>query len=116
MQDATCLFCRIAARTVPAEIVAESNGLLAFKDIRPQAPVHLLVIPMEHIASLTETSQTQAALLSHAVHFATELAQRYQIRETGYRLVINTGPDAGQSVNHLHLHLLGGRALRWPPG
>ncbi len=116
MRDAECLFCRIAERRVPAEIVAEGEGLLAFKDSNPQAPVHLLVIPTEHIPTLADVTDSHTALIGQTVHFANRLARQYQLPQAGYRLVVNCGAQAGQSVWHLHWHLLGGRALRWPPG
>ena len=116
MTDAACLFCGIAQRRVPAEIVAESQGLLAFNDIHPQAPTHLLIIPTEHIPTLAETTDSHTELLGEALHFANHLAGQYRLAEGGYRVVINCGAGAGQSVWHLHLHLLGGRPMRWPPG
>ena len=116
MSEKDCLFCRIAARMVPAEIVGETDGLLAFKDVNPQAPVHLLVIPTDHIPSLADAADGQTTLLGKAVLFANRLARQYRLVPDGYRIVINCGPQAGQSVSHLHLHLLGGRTLRWPPG
>ena len=116
MTASDCLFCRIASRTVPAEIVAEHDGLLAFKDITPQAPTHLLIIPTDHIPTLADVTPGQTALLGNAVHFANRLAAQYQLVRSGYRLVVNCGEGAGQSVWHLHFHLLGGRSFRWPPG
>lgn len=115
MSGPECLFCRIVNRTLPADIVAETEGLLAFKDIHPQAPTHLLVIPTEHIPSLSELTEAHTLLMGRAVQFANRLARQYQV-QTGYRLVVNCGAEAGQSVWHLHLHLLGGRSFRWPPG
>ena len=116
MSAPDCLFCRIAKRTVPAEVVAEADGLLAFKDIHPQAPTHLLIIPHEHIPSLADATEAHTGLLGKLVAFANRLARQYQLVKSGYRLVINCGAGAGQSVWHLHLHLLGGRSLQWPPG
>lgn len=116
MSVADCLFCRIASRNLPADIVAEAEGLLAFKDINPQAPTHLLIISTEHIPTLSDTTEAHTTLLGNAVHFANRLARQYHLTTSGYRLVINCGSQAGQSVWHLHFHLLGGRALRWPPG
>ncbi|MBI3321791.1 MAG: histidine triad nucleotide-binding protein [Candidatus Omnitrophica bacterium] len=116
MSATECLFCRIANRSLPAQIVAEETGLLAFKDINPQAPTHLLIIPTEHIPALPETTEAHTALLGKAVRFANRLAEQYRLLPDGYRLVVNCGPQAGQSVWHLHFHLLGGRPLRWPPG
>ena len=116
MAGAECLFCRVANRSLPAEIVAEADGLLAFKDLNPQAPVHLLIIPTEHIPSLIDVQNGQTALIGKAVGLANRLARQFGLDPSGYRLVINCGPEAGQSVPHLHLHLLGGRRLQWPPG
>ena len=115
MGQDVCLFCRIANRSVPAEIVAEEEELLAFKDINPQAPAHLLIIPKAHLPTLADATDAHTTLLGHAVLFAGRLAKHHQL-DAGYRLVLNCGAQAGQSVWHLHLHLLGGRALRWPPG
>ena len=112
---ADCLFCRIANRTLPADVVGEANGLLAFKDVNPKAPTHLLIIPTEHIPTLSDLTESHTALVGNAVHFANRLARQYQLA-SGYRLVVNCGAEAGQSVWHLHFHLLGGRPLQWPPG
>lgn len=111
-----CVFCRIANHQLPAEVVAEDNEVLAFKDINPQAPTHLLIIPKAHIPKLTDLSPTTAQVVVHAVAMANRLAKQAGVVDTGFRLVINCGPQAGQSVGHLHLHLLGGRPMRWPPG
>ena len=116
MNDAACLFCKITSRSLPADVVAETDGLLAVKDINPQAPTHLLIIPTEHIPTLAETTDAHTSLLGRALHFANRLARQYQLSHTGYRVVINCGAGAGQSIFHLHLHLLGGRPMRWPPG
>ncbi len=116
MSAPECLFCRIANRTVPAEIVGEAEGLVAFKDVNPQAPIHLLIIPTEHLPTLAEATEAHTGLLGRAVQFASRLARQYQLVPSGYRVVINSGAQAGQSVWHLHLHLLGGRAFQWPPG
>ena len=116
MSDANCLFCRIANRTIPAEIVGEDEGLLAFTDIHPQAPTHLLIIPTEHIRTLADVSQAHSDVLGRIVRFANRLARERGLAETGYRLVANCGAAAGQTVWHLHFHLLGGRVMTWPPG
>ena len=116
MSETDCLFCRIASRTVPADIVGEADGLLAFKDIHPQAPTHLLIIPTEHIPSLADATESHAALLGKAMQFADRLARQFRLLPDGYRLVLNCGAQAGQSVWHLHPPLLGGRPMRWPPG
>ena len=109
-----CLFCRIIAKEIPATIVAENEHCVAFRDINPQAPVHVLVIPREHIASLNEAREPQ--ILGQMQLMAAQLAKSEGLAERGYRTVINTNADAGQTVFHIHLHLLGGRAMGWPPG
>lgn len=109
-----CLFCRIVRREVPATIVAETDDCLAFRDITPRAPVHVLVIPKQHVASLGDA--TDPAQLGQLSLLAARIAREEGIAESGYRTVINTGPDAGQTVFHVHLHLLGGREMEWPPG
>ena len=116
MASADCVFCRIASRSIPATVVAEEDGLLAFTDLNPQAPTHLLIIPTEHIPTLADLTPAQAPLMGRAVQFANRLAREQQLTESGYRVVINCGTGAGQSVWHVHLHLLGGRPMRWPPG
>lgn len=110
-----CLFCRMVAGEIPVKRLFENEACLAFADINPQAPVHLLVIPKEHYASLAETSSGETPLLGKLMAAAVEIAQEQGL-ETGYRVVVNTGPDGGQTVGHLHLHLLGGRPMGWPPG
>jgi histidine triad (HIT) family protein len=114
--DHSCLFCRIAAREVPAEILHESDLIVAFRDANPKAPVHILLIPKEHVASLEDVEDRHADMLASLVQAAAHLAKAEGIAESGWRLVANVGPDAGQSVFHLHLHLLGGRPMAWPPG
>jgi histidine triad (HIT) family protein len=109
------IFAKIIDRTIPANIVHEDDLCLAFHDISPQAPVHVLVIPKKPIVSLAHTSGEDADLLGHLLHTATNVARTLSL-DAGYRVVINTGRDGGQSVDHLHLHLLGGRPLNWPPG
>jgi histidine triad (HIT) family protein len=110
-----CLFCKIAAGTIPAKKVFEDEHALAILDIHPQAPVHMLVIPKKHVASLAETSAGDKELLGHLLGVARDLAVEQRLGG-GYRVVINTGPNGGQTVDHLHLHMLGGRAMHWPPG
>jgi histidine triad (HIT) family protein len=110
----SCLFCRIVRGEIPAKLVAETPECVAFRDINPQAPTHVLVIPREHVPSLSEA--TDPALVGRLAVLAARIAQEEGIAEGGYRTVINTGPDAGQTVFHIHLHLLGGRHLGWPPG
>jgi len=110
-----CLFCKIGGKEVPAKIVYEDGDIFAFEDIHPQAPTHILVCPRKHLASLTEASAEDAALLGRMLLAAARLATERKLTD-GYRTVFNNGRGAGQSVFHLHLHLLGGRAFRWPPG
>jgi len=109
-----CLFCRIIRKEIPAQIIAENDDCIAFRDIHPQAPVHILIVPRQHVPSLNQVSDS--TLVSRMSAFATELARREGIAERGYRTVVNTNADAGQTVFHLHLHLLGGRSMGWPPG
>ena len=111
-----CLFCGIAAGEVPATIVSETSRTLAFRDINPQAPVHVLVIPREHHPNLAALAAAEAGLLGDLVEHAREVAASAGIAEGGYRVVFNTGPNAGQTVDHVHAHLLGGRPMSWPPG
>lgn len=112
-----CLFCKIVDGTVPAKKVFEDDQAIAFHDIHPQAPVHILVLPKQHFASLghLETTSENAAMLGHLVALVNQIAISCKLK-AGYRTVINTGSDGGQTVNHLHLHLLGGRPMEWPPG
>jgi histidine triad (HIT) family protein len=109
-----CLFCRIVQREIPATLVAETEDCVAFRDISPQAPVHVLIVPREHVPSLNDA--TDAAMVGRLSLLAAEIAKREGISAAGYRTVINTNADAGQTVFHIHLHLLGGRPMRWPPG
>ena len=111
----SCLFCRIIEGTVPAKSVYEDEQCFAFRDIDPQAPVHVLVIPRKHIASLAEAQKSDEDLMGHLLWAAAEVA-RLQGLANGYRVVISTGKDGGQTVDHLHVHVLGGRAMHWPPG
>jgi histidine triad (HIT) family protein len=111
---ADCLFCRIVRKEIPAKVVAEDEHCVAFRDINPQAPVHILVIPREHVPSLNEAQD--AVMLGRLQLFAAELARTEGLAQRGYRTVINTNADAGQTVFHVHLHMLGGRKLDWPPG
>jgi histidine triad (HIT) family protein len=114
--DSSCIFCRIAAREVPAEIVHESDTVVAFRDLHPQAPVHLLLIPKEHLGSIADIEDRHGGVLADMVQAATHLAKAEGIADSGWRLVSNVGRDGGQTVFHLHLHLLGGRPMTWPPG
>ncbi len=112
----TCVFCRIAAGTIPAAHVYEDELTVAFRDLNPQAPVHVLVIPRRHIAGVSVPEAEDGVLLAALVHAANQVAREQGVAESGYRLVWNVGPHAGQSVFHMHLHVLGGRPLGWPPG
>ena len=116
MAQQDCLFCKIVAGQIPAGVVYEDEHAVAFRDINPQAPVHVLVIPREHIASLNDAEQTDAARLGHLLRVAARVAREQGVERGGYRTVINSGADAGQSVFHIHVHVLGGRHLAWPPG
>lgn len=111
-----CIFCRIVERTVPSKIVHEDDQAVAFEDVNPQAPVHILVVPKRHVRSLKELNETDSTLLGHLMLTGAAIAKQKGIAESGYRLVVNTGKHGGQSVFHLHLHLLGGRPMHWPPG
>ena len=106
-----CIFCQIVSKKIPSDILYQDEGVLAFRDINPQAPVHLLIIPKIHIASLVELTEQEIPLMGRMVSVASKLAEREGISESGYRLVINCGKEGGQLVSHLHLHLLGGRQL-----
>ena len=110
-----CIFCKIIEGTIPSKAVYQDEYVFAFTDINPKAPVHLLIVPREHIASLGDTSNDKKELLGHLLRVAAELAGQRGLAK-GYRVVVNTGEDGGQTVDHLHLHLLGGRAMTWPPG
>lgn len=112
----TCLFCRIVAGEEPADVLYRGEQLTAFHDVHPQAPVHVLLVPNEHVESLREVGEADIRLLGELFLRAQVLAQELGVEEEGYRLVLNVGAQAGQSVQHLHLHLLGGRRMRWPPG
>jgi histidine triad (HIT) family protein len=116
VSDTSCLFCRIVAREIPAEILRESDRVLAFRDIDPKAPTHILLIPKEHLESLADIEDGHGAMLADIAQAATHLARTEGVDQTGWRLVSNVGPDAGQAVFHLHFHLLGGRPMGWPPG
>jgi histidine triad (HIT) family protein len=111
-----CLFCRIVAREIPGSIVYEDDRVLAFNDINPQAPTHILLVPKRHIASLTDLRPEDDPIVGELVRRAAALARERGISAGGFRTVFNTNRDAGQTVFHIHLHLLGGRSLAWPPG
>lgn len=112
----TCIFCEIARGAIPAQIVYSSPQVTAFRDINAQAPTHILVIPNQHVESIAALGASDAALLGQLVEVTNTLARQEGIAESGYRIVTNCGSDGGQTVPHLHLHLLGGRAMTWPPG
>ena len=112
--SADCLFCRIARREIPASIVYEDDDCVAFRDIGPQAPTHILVIPRQHVSTLDEVSEP--LLIGRLMSAAAQVARQEGIVESGYRTVINTNAGAGQTVFHLHVHVLGGRRMAWPPG
>ena len=116
MSDQNCLFCRIIAGEIPGDFIHQDDRAVAFRDINPQAPTHVLVIPREHLESLDDASQKDEALLGHLLRISARIANDQGLGESGYRTVINTGAGAGQSVFHLHVHVLGGRSLTWPPG
>ncbi len=113
--EAACVFCRIVRGQLPAQIVTRSDALVAVRDINPQAPQHLLIFPTAHIPTLADVTETQAPLMGEALLLANRLARDHRL-QAGYRVVINCGAQAGQTVWHLHLHLLGGRSMGWPPG
>jgi len=110
-----CLFCKIIAGRIPANKIYEDERTLVFEDIRPQAPVHVLVIPKKHVVDIKEATEADAELIGYCHIVAAKIARERNL-EHGYRTVFNVGPDAGQSVFHLHLHLMGGRKMSWPPG
>jgi histidine triad (HIT) family protein len=116
MSESNCLFCRIVAGEVPAELLQQDELCLVIRDINPQAPTHFLVIPREHLESLDEASRQDESMLGHLLRVAARQANEQGLAESGYRTVINTGAGAGQSVFHLHVHVLGGRPMSWPPG
>lgn len=114
--DPKCLFCRIVRRELPADIVRETDDLIAFNDVNPQAPRHVLVVPKAHIPTTNDLAAEEAPLVGRMVLLARDLAEDHEFAESGYRLVLNCNRHAGQSVWHVHLHILGGRFMHWPPG
>ena len=110
----SCIFCRIASGEIPSKMVVNNKEMIAFRDIAPQAPTHILIVPKKHVASLDDLADSD--LLGRMMSLAAALARQEGIAKSGYRTVINTGADGGQSVDHLHIHLLGGRKMTWPPG
>ena len=113
-ESQSCIFCRIGRGEIPAQMVMNNKEIAAFRDTNPQAPVHILIIPKKHIASLDDVGDSY--LLGQMIGMAAAIARQEGIAKTGYRAVVNTGENGGQSVNHLHIHLLGGRPMTWPPG
>ena len=111
-----CIFCQVASGEIPANIVYRDDDVVAFEDIKPVAPVHLLIIPTRHISSIRETTPEDASMLSLLIETANRLAKEKDIFDQGFRLNVNAGPNGGQTVYHLHVHLLGGRFMTWPPG
>ncbi len=111
-----CIFCKIIEREQPAKIVYEDDQVVAIEDIRPQAPVHLLVMPRKHVPTLKEAQSGDETMMGHLFTVVAHLAHERQLEARGYRTVVNNGPWAGQTVYHLHLHVLGGRVFHWPPG
>lgn len=111
----SCLFCKLVEGTIPAKLIAETRDVLAFHDINPVSPTHVLVIPKKHLGSLADATNADSALLGHLLTVAREVAEKLDLKD-GYRVVINTGAHGGQTVHHLHVHVLGGRHHSWPPG
>ena len=116
MSEPDCLFCKIIAGTAAADVVYQDNRCVVIRDINPQAPTHVLVVPREHLESLDDASQKDESLLGHLLRVSARVANEHGLTENGYRSVINNGRGAGQSVFHLHIHVLGGREMTWPPG
>ncbi len=117
MTDSDCIFCRIASGEIPAQVVGRTDHAIAFRDLSPQAPTHILVIPVAHVASPAgATGEAGGLILGQVMRLGVQVAAELGLAEAGYRFVMNSGRDGGQSVSHLHLHLLGGRQMRWPPG
>jgi len=111
-----CLFCRISSKTIPAKIIYEDPDAIVFEDISPQAPVHVLIVPRKHIPTALDIADEDKPLIGHLFRIASRIAEKKGIAESGFRLLMNTNAEAGQSVYHIHLHLLGGRQMHWPPG
>ena len=116
MSDQSCLFCRIVKGEIPSTKVYSDESSYAFRDLNPKAPVHVLIVPKNHIASISDMTPDDEKTIGHLLHVAGQIAESEGVAEKGYRTVINTGENAGQSVFHIHVHLLGGRSLDWPPG
>ncbi|MHB0912004.1 MAG: histidine triad nucleotide-binding protein [Armatimonadota bacterium] len=111
-----CIFCKVASGEIPAQVVYQDERVLAFRDVNPGAPVHILIVPKRHIPGVMALTESDEGLVGHIVLTAKKLAVENGLSERGFRVVVNSGPDAGQSVPHLHFHLLGGREMSWPPG
>jgi len=111
-----CIFCKIINKEIPAKVAYEDDNVVAFHDINPQAPIHLLIVPKKHITSVMEIEDEENLLLGDIILTAQNLARENNLDKKGFRIVVNTGEEGGQTVNHLHFHLLGGRFLTWPPG
>ncbi|MDQ0204266.1 histidine triad nucleotide-binding protein [Pectinatus haikarae] len=112
-----CIFCKIVSRDIPADIIYEDDMVVSFKDLEPQAPVHILIVPKKHIKNLNTAIPEDKDIVSHImVDVVPELAKKLKIADDGFRLVVNTGVKGGQTVDHLHFHLIGGRSMQWPPG
>lgn len=111
-----CLFCKIIDKSIPADIVHEDDKVIAFRDVAPQAPTHILVIPRQHIATLNELNEANNELVGHILHTAKKIAASEGLADDGYRVAMNCNNHGGQTVFHIHLHLLGGRQMQWPPG
>ena len=116
MNDPDCIFCKIVSGEIPSTVVVDRGDVFAFRDVSPQAPTHILVVPKDHVRDVAALDASRGGLLAEMVEAANELARAEGIDGSGYRLVLNVGPDAGQTVFHLHLHVLGGRPMAWPPG
>jgi histidine triad (HIT) family protein len=116
LSESECIFCRIASGEIRADVVHESERVIAFRDLDPRAPVHVLIIPRRHISSVTELTDADGAVMGELFIVARRVAEQEDVAESGYRMVMNAGKDGGQSVGHVHLHVLGGRRLTWPPG
>ena len=116
VDEPDCVFCKIAKQEIKSELLYNDGEIVAFRDINPQAPTHILIIPVEHIPKISDVKENQKELIGKMLLAANELAKKEKTDEAGYRLVWNCGADAGQEVFHIHLHLLGGRKMTWPPG
>jgi histidine triad (HIT) family protein len=116
MTDNNCIFCKIIKKEIKSDMLYEDDNLVAFRDINPQAPIHVLIVPKQHISKVSDLNQENKDLISDLILTANKIAEKLQIKKEGYRLVFNCGLQAGQEVPHIHLHLLGGRTFGWPPG